>query len=73
MNINGLACSIEMYLGDDILLKDGNYIPIHWKAYNEKEKKYQGELSEKSYVQDEFRKKIKDGNFKESSAMELIL
>ena len=60
MNVNGLACGIEMYLGSDILTKENGLIPVRWKNFNEKEKKYQGEIVEKSYVQDEFRKKLKN-------------
>lgn len=73
MNINGLACGIEMYFGIDILTKESELIPIHWKAFNEKEKKYQGEVSEKNYVQEEFRKKIKTNEYKELSEMNLLL
>jgi len=73
MNINGLACGIEMYFGEDTLTKDNKLIPIQWKAFNEKEKKYQGEISEKSYVQEEFRKKLKSKNYLNFTDMELIL
>lgn len=64
MNVNGLACGIELYLGKDILTKEGNLIPIRWKNFNEKERKYQGEVIEKTFVQEEFRKKLK-GSCKE--------
>jgi hypothetical protein len=73
MNINGLACGIEMYFGIDILTKESELIPIHWKAFNEKEKKYQGEISEKNYVQEEFRKKIKANEYKELPEMKSLL
>lgn len=73
MDINGLACGIEMYLGSNVLLKEGKYIPVRWKAYIEKENKYQGELSEKAYVQDVFRKIIKSGHESDFSSMQLIL
>lgn len=73
MNINGLACGIEMYFGNDILTKESELIPIHWKAFNEKEKKYQGEISEKKYVQEEFRKKIKISGHTELSEMNSLL
>ena len=73
MNINGLACGIEMYFGIDILTKNEELIPIHWKAFNEKEKKYQGEISEKNYVQEEFRKKLKTNEHKELSEMKSLL
>lgn len=58
MNINGLACGIELYLGKEILIKEENLIPIRWKSFNEKEQKYQGEIIEKAFVQEEFRKKL---------------
>lgn len=72
MNVNGLACGIEMYFGEDVLSKDGKNIPVHWKAYNEKEKQYQGEINEKHYVQEKFREKLKSdgGNFND---MDLLL
>lgn len=72
MNVNGLACGIEMYFGMDTLSKNDKKIPVHWKAYNEKEKQYQGEIYDKNYVQEQFRAKLKlpDGDF---SDMKLIL
>jgi hypothetical protein len=60
MNINGLACGVEMYLGSDILTKENSLIPIRWKNFNDKEKKYQGEIVEKLDVQDRFRKKLEN-------------
>jgi hypothetical protein len=59
MNVNGSACGIEMYLGSDILTKEDGLIPVRWKNFNDKEQKYQGEIIEKAFVQDEFRKKLK--------------
>lgn len=73
MNVNGLACGIEMYLGQDTLTKDGNFIPIHWSSYNEKEKKYQGDISEKKLVQDTFRQKIKSSSNGDFSDLDLVL
>lgn len=60
MDINGLAGSIEMYLGMDILLHEDNFIPIQWKGYDSKLKKYQGEIIDKIKVQKDFKKKIKE-------------
>ncbi len=57
-NINRLACSIELYLGSDILKQDGEYIPIQWKGYDKKIKRYQGELLNKKEIQGRFREKI---------------
>jgi hypothetical protein len=59
MNVNGLACSIEMYFGLDVLTRNNELIPIQWKGYDDKEKKYQGEIVNKNYVQDTFRMKLK--------------
>ncbi len=59
MNVNGLACSIEMYFGADVLTKDCELIPIRWKGFDEKEKKYQGEIDDKKYVQETFKSKLK--------------
>ncbi|MEM6338810.1 MAG: HEPN/Toprim-associated domain-containing protein [Pseudomonadota bacterium] len=59
MDINGLACSIELYLGEDCLRdEDGNLIPIQWKGYNRNLEKYQGEILKKSAVQKKFRQKL---------------
>lgn len=58
-NINGRACSIEMFLGKDILKKSGEYEPIRWKAYLDKVNAYQGEIVSKSQVLKEFEFKLK--------------
>jgi hypothetical protein len=50
-DINGLACSIELYLGNDILLGEDNKLtPIQWKGYNQALKKYQGEILNKELL-----------------------
>ena len=60
MDINGLAGSIEMYLGKDCLQANGGYIPIQWTGYVDSIKKYQGVLLKKTEIQKKFRKKVKD-------------
>ena len=35
LDINGLAASIELYFGADVLLLDGTLAPIQWKGYCE--------------------------------------
>lgn len=60
MNINKLAGAIELYLGNDALLDDqGNYRPVQWTGYVGKLAKYQGELLDKSKIQDKFFDKLK--------------
>lgn len=56
VDVNGLAGSIELYLGNDILSSDH---PVQWKGYSESMKAYQGEVMHKASLQDEFRKKVR--------------
>lgn len=58
-NINGKACSIEMFLGQDILKVNGKYEAVLWKGYEDKMQTYQGEIVNKKGVEDKFREKIK--------------
>ena len=57
-NINGKACSIEMFLGKDILKVEENYEPIQWTGYTDKIKAYQGEIINKKIVENKFREKV---------------
>lgn len=58
MNINGLACSIELYLGKDTLKSKDDLIPVQWKGFDQALGKYQGEIIDKSIVQKNFQAKI---------------
>ncbi|MBU5336254.1 HEPN/Toprim-associated domain-containing protein [Intestinibacter bartlettii] len=63
MDINGMACSIELYLGKDILCgEDGNLIPIQWIGYFESAGKYQGRILDKANCLKKFFEKITDKN-----------
>jgi hypothetical protein len=53
-NINGLACSIELYFGADILKQDGQLVPVHWKGYEASLNQYQGEILSKKELLDAF-------------------
>ena len=59
-NINGLAGSIELYFGVDVLEKDGDLTPIQWKGYNEAIGKYQGEVLHKDELKKGFLTKLKN-------------
>lgn len=59
MNINGLAGSIEMYLGTDTLTEKNKFIPVQWKGYDSVLKKYQGEIIDKLTVSQKFEERIK--------------
>jgi len=59
MNINGLAGSIELYFGEDVLRNtDGALERVQWKGYNQGLGKYQGELIGKRGLQKRFMQKI---------------
>ena len=61
MNINGLAGSIEMYMGKDILTgNDGNLELVQWGGYMKRVKKYQGSLINKDAVGSRFKGKDAD-------------
>ncbi|WNZ06169.1 hypothetical protein [Streptomyces sp. 11x1] len=51
-DVTGRACSVEFYFGRECLLgTDGELIPVRWKSHINSMDDYQGELSEKAYVQ----------------------
>lgn len=59
LDINGIAASIELYLGEDVLKIDGqNLTPIQWTGFESGVKKYQGEVLEKKVLQERFREKL---------------
>lgn len=60
MDVNGLAGSIEMYLGRDVLMDDkGNMLPVQWAGYSAKMKAYQGEVVDKANIQRLFDTKLR--------------
>lgn len=59
MDVNQLACSIEMYLGTDVLNTAGRSLrPIVWNSFFKKASVYQGTIDEKDEVQRLWRKKV---------------
>jgi hypothetical protein len=59
LNVNGLAASIELYLGEDVLRDgQGTLTPIQWKGYSEALKQYQGEVMGKSKLHATFHDKV---------------
>ncbi|MBB3082304.1 HEPN/Toprim-associated domain-containing protein [Geodermatophilus sabuli] len=59
MDVNGLAGSIEMYLGTDVLTGvDGELTPVQWRSYIEGVGAYQGELMHKRQLQQRFHQKV---------------
>jgi len=61
MDINGIASSIELYLGNDLLIDEGGYpYPVQWTGYNPTLRKYQGSILFKDAIQNRFRKRLKE-------------
>jgi hypothetical protein len=59
LEVNGLAASIELYLGQDVLTDDGEEnFPVQWKGYIEGVGKYQGEVMHKSTIHRKFQSKL---------------
>lgn len=66
LDVNGMAASIELYLGEDVLrLDDGNLVPIQWTGYDKSAKQYQGEVLEKALLHSRFKDKLARANIGE--------
>jgi len=62
-DVNGLAASIELYLGRDVLTSAaGRLRPVHWRAYIEGMRQYQGEVVEKDAIHHAYRAKVRAAN-----------
>ncbi len=81
MDVNGLAGSIELYFGEDVLRReDGSLTPVQWRGYDRKLDQYQGELLDKPLLQERFVAKVrsclaqsKEGRSGDWSGMELLV
>jgi len=59
MNVNGIAASVELYLGIDVLTDDtGNLTPVQWTGYDSGLRKYQGEVLFKEKIHTRFRRRL---------------
>ena len=60
MDVNGLACGVEMYLGDDVLRdSDGILCPVQWTGFVRSLRQYQGELVGKPDLWERFEEKTR--------------
>lgn len=57
-DVNGLAASIELYLGDDVLSVNGSKTPVQWRGFSEVLGAYHGEIMHKQQLQEAFWRKI---------------
>ena len=59
LDVNGLAASIELYLGSDVLTQpDGELAPVQWKGYIQSIGSYQGEVIGKRELEAAFNRKL---------------
>jgi HEPN/Toprim N-terminal domain 1 len=58
LDVNGLAASIELYLGDDVLAEGGVFTPVQWKGFSDRLGKYQGEVMHKARLHSVFQRKV---------------
>jgi len=58
MDVNGLAGSIELYLGEDVLRDGRRFIPVQWTGFDIGLQRYQGEVLEKQKIQERFFRKV---------------
>ena len=59
MDVNGLAGSLELYLGEDVLRdEDGAFSPVQWTGYDRGVGAYQGAILDKQKVLDRFSEKL---------------
>jgi hypothetical protein len=58
-DINGSACSIELYFGRDVLARDGGLTRVKWKGFEDRVQRYQGEIEEKDSLKMAFLQKVK--------------
>jgi hypothetical protein len=57
--VNGLAGSIELYLGRDVLTgPDGALRPVQWHTYIAAARQYQGEIVDRAAVHGAYRAKV---------------
>lgn len=58
-DINGSACSIELYFGEDILKESGTLTPVQWKSLDKRINIYQGEIQNKDKLKKLFMGKLR--------------
>jgi hypothetical protein len=72
MDVNGLACGIEIYLGSEVLSNNNIYYPIRWNNYVVEMKRYHGAFDAKNEIQKKFDHKVSLGQKWDMPEMELL-
>jgi hypothetical protein len=72
MDINGSACSIELFLGRDSLVDQNERLqPVVWSGFHKQARRYQGAIENKEHVVKRFFKRMKKGGAPEDLRKEL--
>ncbi len=72
MDVNGLAGSIELYFGDDVLRRpNGDLTPVQWRGLISGIGAYQGEVLDKFELQQRFRDKLERAS-KDATLLETL-
>lgn len=58
LDVNGLAGSIELYLGEDVLRSGADLTPIQWTGFESGLRRYQGEVLDKDLLHERFFRKV---------------
>jgi len=73
LDVNGIAASIELYLGEDVLRdSSGELTPVQWTGYDKTLNRYQGEVLDKCRLQDRFKAKLARPPSTDSPAWEAL-
>lgn len=72
LNINGMAVSIELFFGDDIIKKNNEFYPIQWRNYVERLGKFHGSITNKSEIIASMEEKFQKPDLKSQDWSKLV-
>jgi hypothetical protein len=58
LDVNGIAGSLELYFGTDILVDSGQLTPVQWTGFDSTLRQYQGEVIAKDALHDRFAQRM---------------
>jgi len=71
-NVNGFAVSIELFFGEDIIKENNEFHPIQWTNYNDRLRRYQGSITNKSEIIVKMEDKLRNPNHDNQDWSKLI-
>lgn len=67
LDVNSVAASLELFLGEDVLTDGNQLMPVQWTGYDSRLGRYQGEVLGKDGIQDRFFEKVRLATLNRSS------